>query len=341
MRPLLRVTCLLATTATLVALATGCGSSNGGGGDSIVLYNGQHPQLTTAIVSAFEKKTGISVRVRSNDSVVLADQILQEGKTTPADVYLSENSPEIMALEEHGLLAKLPASTLSQVPAVDSSPAGDWAGVALRVSSLVYNPSKVKESMLPSSVLDLAKPEWKGKVAIAPSDSDFPPIVSAVRVKYGEKAAAEWLAGLKRNARTYQDEEAVVAAVNRGDVATGIINHYYWYRLRLEIGASAMHSALHYFPSTDAGSITNISGVGVLATSKHAQAAREFVDFLISQTGQKILASGDDYEYPARTDVAANPALPPLATIPHARVSVTALGDDKGVLALLENAGLL
>ena len=64
-----------------------------------------------------------------------------------------------------------------------------------------------------------AQPQWKGKVAIAPTDSDFPPLVGAVIATHGEAAARDWLAGLKRNARIYQDEEAVVAAVNRGDVS--------------------------------------------------------------------------------------------------------------------------
>src|SRR5580704_6745289 len=80
--------------ALLVALASvvlsACGGSSG---SSITLYNGQHTQLTAALVSAFEKQTGISVRVLSNDGVVLADQILQEGSVSPADVYITENTP--------------------------------------------------------------------------------------------------------------------------------------------------------------------------------------------------------------------------------------------------------
>src|SRR5207253_645626 len=108
----------------------------------------------------------------------------------------------------------------------------------------VYNPALVPRSQLPHSILDLTQPRWKGKVALAPTDSDFPPVVGAVIARDGEDAAAEWLRGLKRNAETYQDEEAVVAAVNRGDVASGVINHYYWYRLRLEVGTNGLHSAL-------------------------------------------------------------------------------------------------
>ena len=124
---------------------------------------------------------------------------------------------------------------------------------------------------------------WKGKIAVAPTDSDFPPRRRRGGRDLRREAAAGWLAGLKRNAQTYQDEEAVVAAVNRGDVAAGIVNQYYWYRLRLEVGSGAMHSTLYYFPSHDPGSITNISGAAVLASSGHRADAERFVAFLVEQ----------------------------------------------------------
>ena len=146
-------------------------------------------------------------------------------------------------------------------------------------------------------------------MAIAPTDSDFPPLVGAVIARYGADRAAAWLRGLKQNAASYQDEEAVTAAVNRGDVATGVINAYYWYRLRLEVGERGMHSALHYFPRPDVSSIVNIAGAAVLATSRHTDAAERFVAFLVSKAGQRIVAESDDFEYPARANVAANAAL--------------------------------
>ncbi len=99
--------------ALLLALA-GCGGS--ADSRSILLYNGQHPQVTTELVAAFEKQTRIKVEVRTNDGIVLADQLLQEGSSSPADVYLTENSPELEDLEQHGLLAKLDPATLAQVP---------------------------------------------------------------------------------------------------------------------------------------------------------------------------------------------------------------------------------
>ena len=321
------------------AVAAGCG---GAGGDpkSIVLYSGQHPQLTDALVRSFEKQTGIDVKVRTNDGVVLADQLLQEGPASPADVYFTENSPELETLDQHGLLVKLPAPTLQQLPSDDAPHGGAWAPVALRVSGLAYSPKLIARSSLPPSVLDLAQPAWKGKVAIAPTDSDFPPVVGAVLARYGPTAAKQWLAGLKRNAQVFQTDEAVVAAVNSGHVATGVINHYYSYRLRTEIGPGAMHSAVYFFPDHNVGSIENISGVAVLKTSKHPQLADRFADFLVSATGQRLISQGDDFEYPARADIAANPQLPPLSSLAPARLSVVKLGNDQAAAKLIQQSGL-
>ncbi len=329
--------------AGITALVLGLALAGCGGGDpnSIVLYNGQHPQLTDALVQAFTRATGIHVSVRTADGIVLADQILQEGSSSPADVYLTENSPELMDLEGHRLLARLPGSTLTQIPARERSPAGDWVGVALRVSSLAYDPARLSRGALPASVLQLAEPQWKGRIAIAPTDSDFPPLVGAVIARYGTVAAARWLAGLRHNAQLYQDEEGVVAAVNRGDVAAGIVNQYYWYRLRLELGAGATHSALYYFPNHDPGSIENISGAAVLASSRHRRAADAFVAFIVSPAAQRILSGGYDFEYPARPGIAANPALPPLSDVSPAILNPVALGTDQKAVALIQQAGLV
>lgn len=332
---------LAATVAPLVAalvLLTGCG---GGGASSIVLYNGQHAETTRLLTNAFERQTGIRVNLHTGDSLVVATQILQEGHASPADVVLTENSPELVTLEQHGLLAQLPRSVLSQVSAAYESPRGKWVGMALRISALVYDPKLVARPRLPRSILDLAQPRWKGKVALAPTDSDFPPIVAAVIARVGEQRAAAWLQGLKRNAQTYQDEEAVAAAVNRGAVACGIINHYYWYRLRLELGAKATRSALYFFPKGDVGSIVNVSGVGVLATSKHRDAALRFVEFMVGPAAQRILAQSDDFEYPARIGAAANKALTPFAQTPHATTPVAKLGNGTAAARLIRETGLI
>jgi iron(III) transport system substrate-binding protein len=320
------------------ASAAGGGTASGGG--TITLYSGQHEQLTSAIVSAFEKQTGIQVNVRSDDGIVLADQILQEGSHSPADVYLTENSPELMLLTQHHLLAPLPSSITSQIPARYNSPTGNWVGISVRVSALAYNSSLISPSQLPGSILDLAKPRWKGKVAIAPTDSDFVPLVGAVIATYGQQAALDWLKGLGANATSYADIESVVAAVNRGQDAVGIINQYYWYRLRQELGAASTHSKVYYFPNGNVGGLENISGAAVLASSSHQAAAEKFVSFLVSAQAERILAAGDTYEYPARPGIAPNSQLTPLSQVKPAVLTVVGLGNDLPAASLLQQAGL-
>jgi iron(III) transport system substrate-binding protein len=324
----------------LVAASLLASCSGGGGADTITVYNGQHPQLTQALVAAFEKQTGIQVRVRTDDGIVLADQILQEGSSSPADVYLTENSPELVMLTERHLLAKLPPSITDQIPSRFDSPTGNWVGMALRVCSLVYNPSLISASQLPRTFLDLAQPQWKGKLAISPTDSDFVPQVGAVIATYGRQATVRWLAGLKANAALYQGEEATVAAVDRGQVAVGVINQYYWYRLRLELGAGNIHSKLYFFPNRDVGGIENVGGAAVLASSHKLVSAERFVSFLVSAKAQRILAQGDDFEYPARPGIAPNPALPLLSQINPAILSVVRLGNDLTAASLIQQAGL-
>ena len=135
-------------------------------------------------------------------------------------------------LSEKGLLAKVAPETLAAVPAQDSGSAGDWVGVFARENVLAYNTGMIQEAALPASLLDLAKPEWKGKVAIAPTDADFLPLIGAVAAMKGRPAALEWLKGLRENAMIFDDDEGVVAAVDRGAVGDR-------HRQQLLLGAAA------------------------------------------------------------------------------------------------------
>jgi len=314
-----------------------CGSS----GNALTVYSGQHEQTTALLVAAFERQSGIKVDVRSGDEAALGDQVLQEGANSPADVFYSENSPVLESLREHGMLAHVDGSTLAAVPARYSSPQGYWVGVSARVSALVYNTSQLAGTKLPSSILELAEPQWKGKVGFAPSETDFQPLVAAITRLDGQAAAERWLKGLQANARVYPDNETVVTQVNNGESAIAPIDHYYWYRLRAEVGASGMHSALHLLAPGDVGELVNVSGAAVLASSAHKAQAQRFLAFLLSEAGQQVIAHSHSYEYPLRPGVAAATGLPPLSSIVPAALTPSELGDGSGPLALEQKLGLL
>ncbi len=320
-------------------LLAGCGSASSGG--ALVLYNGQHEQTTARLVAAFERSTGIKVEVRSGDEASLGNQIVQEGSSSPADVFYTENTPVLEALREQHLLAPVRASTLAAVPSRDNSAEGDWVGVSARVSALVYNTTQVSPAQLPTSIMQLAQPRWKGKVGFAPSETDFQPLVTAIVREDGTAAAERWLEGLAANAKTYPDNETAVAQVNNGESEVAPINHYYWYRLRAELGAGGTHSALHYFQAGDVGELEDVSGAAALASSRHQAQAQELLAFLVSHTGQETLAHSDSFEYPLRPGVAPAAGLTPLSQIGPNGLTPTQLGDGSTALALEQKLGLL
>jgi iron(III) transport system substrate-binding protein len=328
--------------ATLIFATVLASPASAAGPATLTLYSAQHHQMVDLLTQAFTKQTGIQVRVHSGEAPEIANQIAQEGAQSPADVYFTENSPELTLLDEKGLLAKVDPSTLEQVPAKYSAADGDWVGVLARENVLAFNPSMIQESQLPASLMDLAKPEWKGKVAIAPSDADFLPLVEAVVALKGKPAALDWLKGLKENAQIFDDDEGVVAAVDRGSVATGIINNYYWARLRTEEGAAKMHSQIHHFANGDIGALVNVSGAAVLRSSKHPQAAQQFLAFLVSKPVQEMLGKSDiDFEYPLAKGVAPNPLLKPFDQLQPPKITMAQLGDDQEAAQLLRQAGLI
>ena len=326
-----------------VILATGLVSSPiAARAQTLTLYSAQHEQVVGMLTAMFTKQTGIKVQVHTGEGPDIASQILQEGADSPADVFFTENSPELNLLDEKGLLAPVDKSTLAKIPGKYSAADGDWVGVLARENVLDFNPAMISESALPASLLDLQKPEWAGKVGIAPSDADFLPLVSALIKQDGKTAALAWLNGLKAGAKIYQDDESVVAAVARGDVAVGIVNNYYWARLETDMGSQKIDSKLYHFKNGDIGGLINISGAAVLRTSKNAAAAQKFLAFLVSKPAQQALGESEvDFEYPLAPGVPPNKLLAPFKTLQPPPISVSALGDDQEAGLLLQQAGLI
>lgn len=337
---------ILITLALLLPVSAPASQPSAAGGapnPTITLYNGQHPQTTAALVAAFEKSTGIHVRTRNGDEDDLANQIAQEGSASPADVFYAENSPALQFVHEKGLLSPVAPSTLAMVPARYNAPSGDWVGVTARLSGVAYNTGLLASSALPASVMDLAASKWAFKLGLAPSETDFLPVITSVVRAHGREAALRWLRALRANAGShiYPDNESLIAAVNSGKVAIGVVDNYYWYRLAYELGNSSMHSAFTTFAPHDPGYVLDVSGAAVLRSSRQQAAAQRFLAFLVSKAGEEIIAHSQSYEYPLGSEVTTAQPLLPFAGLRPTSLSVADLGDGSTALALLRQAQLL
>lgn len=307
---------------------------------TLTLYNAQHESLVKAMLDGFTKETGIKVEMRNGKDFDLANQIAQEGSSSRADLFITENSPAMQVVAAKNLFAPVDPATQEQVPARFQPTTHEWIGVAARATVLVYNPKMLPAAELPASIMDLSKPEWKGKVGAAVGGADFQAIVSAVLELNGPEATSEWLKGLKTNAKVYSGNGAVMKAVNAGEISAGVIYHYYWYKDRADAGANSGNTELHYFQNKDAGGFVSVSGMGVLKSSKHPVEAQLLLKYMTGENGQTILQKDTALEYTVNSAVPANPQLKPLSELSIPDVDISKLNGPE-VIQLMQKAGLL
>ncbi|MFC3691025.1 extracellular solute-binding protein [Chenggangzhangella methanolivorans] len=307
--------------------------------ETLVLYNGQHAEPATAVVHAFMAATGVTVAIRKGGSAQLANQIVEEGARSPADVFFSEETAPVTTLAARKLLAPVDKATLDQIPARYAANDGRWIGVTARCRVVAYDKQAVKAEELPASVLDFATPAFKDRVAYVPTSGEFQSQSLAILRLKGRDAALGWLKGLKENGRVYNGNVAAVQAVQRGEIATALVNSYYWYAVADEIGPENMRCELHYLGKKDPGALVTLSAAGALASSKKPELAQRFLAFMTGDAGQKAIVEAVA-EYPVRPGVASPYDLKPLDQLDPPDLTPDDVSDAVEALSLQREAGL-
>jgi iron(III) transport system substrate-binding protein len=282
---------VLAITLTLSACVDNNGATTTTSSSSdLVIYSGRNENFIAPVVEAFTAATGIDVQVRYGDGTSdLATTIINEGVTTNADLFWAQDPAWIGAIGDRGLLVTLPQDILALVDPRFRDADGQWVGVTARSRVLVYNPDLVSRDELPSSIYELTDPIWRGRIGVAPTNSSFIASVSAMELVDGPDATLEWLEGMVANdVQRFSGNGAILNAVAAGDLAAGLINHYYL--LQLEANQGAVNAVNHVFSPGDVGTLVAATGVGVLEASDDKEAAFEFIRFLLSIEAQTHFA---------------------------------------------------
>ena len=308
---------------------------------SLVLYSGQHEGMANALAEAFTRDTGIEMQVRSGKDGALANQIIEEGARSQADVFITEEPGPIGDLARRGLLLPVPAATLAKAASGFAPADGSWLPWAARSRVYFYNPELIAEADLPASILDLGKPEWKGRFAYAPSGA-FRSTTGYLINRIGPEATLAWLTAIRENGINEQKNGKVRDSVEAGQHAFGLSNHYYWYILaRSAGGADKVTSRVHFLNSEDPGALMLASGAGVLASSRQPEAAQQFLDWLVSpEGGQKIVAENSP-QFPLNPEVESGYGLPSIKDLSFPHFDQGELDNVDAASELLKRAGLI
>lgn len=306
-------------------------------GTSITVYSGRSEALVQQLYDLFTQQTGITVNARYGDSGELAATILTEGSSSPADVFFSQDAGALGAIED--LFAQLPTDLLSAIDSKFSANSGKWVGVSGRVRVVIYNPDLV--DVAPKTVDELINPKWKSMIGFAPTNASWQSFVTAMRVLRGEQATQTWLeAFAANNPKAYEKNGALRDAVDNGEVALGLTNHYYLLEKIAAEGAANVKAKNQYMAPGDPGGLLNVAGVGILTSSKNSSSAQAFVKFLQSETAAEYLRS-NTWEYVLTSGAIQAKGQP---TIEELNVPALDLSDLKSLEAtqeLLQKVGLL
>ena len=328
--------CLLAT--TWLALPDTVAAA-----EKLTVYSGRAERLIKPVFDAFTAKTGIQIDLLSSGSTELINRLKAEGDRSPADLLITNDAGSLELARTAGLLRPLNMREVDRaIPPQFRAADNSWIGLSGRFWIIVINTTMVQPNEI-TSLLDLADPKWKDKIAIPNAGSEYLQAgVSVMRAGLGDERTKQFLQGLRDNAgiQVYQKSSQIVDSVAKGQVAMGIVNHYYVYRQLAAQPAAPLAVVMPDQQEGGLGAIMNVAGIGVLKHTPHIDNAKLLIEFLVAQAGQRMFADLDK-EYPLHPEVKADPALIDRKRIRAALVPLAKLAElREPTIQLIEQVGL-
>ncbi len=315
----------------------------------LVIYSGRSESLVGPIIEQFSELSGTPVLVKYGKTAEMVSLLNEEGNKTPADVFYAQDPGGLGAVID--MLDSMSAEICDIIPEWAVSPKEynitdhtmkcKWIGITGRARTLVYNPNVLSESEIPSSMMDLTDPKWKGKLGWAPSNGSFQAMLTGMRLTWGEDKTKEWLQGIMSNEPiVYPKNTPQVQAAADKEIQIGMVNHYYLHRFIADKGEN-FPARNHYLNNGDIGSVILVSGAGILEASDNKSSAEKFMKFITSKVAQQYFAS-QVYEYPLVTDgVKPNRMLKDLESLNKPEIDISQLGDLEATQSLLIEVGAL
>ena len=264
----------------------------------LTVYTSRQPQLIEPIVEQFTNETGIKVNLLSGNAQELMERIDIEGEDSPADIFMTVDAGVLWQAAERDILAKIDSEILNEnIPAHLRDSKNEWFGLSKRARTIVFSSDQFKDNDF-STYEDLADPKWKGKLCLRTSKKVYNrSLIASMIDAYGFDKSKEVVSGWISNLATevFSNDTNALKAVSSGQCGVTIVNTYYLARLLDDPEYNNL--SLFWANQSDRGVHVNISGAGVVKTSKNKKNAVLFLEYLSSNRAQDFYASANK-EYP-------------------------------------------
>jgi iron(III) transport system substrate-binding protein len=264
----------------------------------LVFYSGIPIPDAQSILSALERKYPFIKTTfyrATGPALVSRIQTEQRAGSHIWDV-MNSTGFEPYALLEQGYFAKHNSPERKFFPDGHKDNEGYWATMYTSPMIVSYNTRLVSPGDLPKEYLDLLQPKWKGRLGLDSSDFEW---YANLRKIWGAEKAQKFLEGLRRQeVRLVQGRALLTELLTGGEIAI-LVNNF----LQNAVEAKRKGSPVELLALDPVVSAAGLVGINKVAP--HANAAKLFVDFVLSKEGQELIVKTDRSS--VRTDVAGNP----------------------------------
>ncbi len=310
------------------------------GNEEVVVYSARKEHLIKPVIDAYTKETGVEVKLITDKAAPLLVRLKAEGKNTPADLFITVDAGNLWQAAEQGVLLPVTSNRLeANIPTHLRDPQRRWFGLSVRARTIVYSTRKVKPSDL-STYEDLGTPTWKGRVCLRTSKKVYNQSLVAMMIsELGETKSEEivktWVGNLATD--VFSNDTKVMEAIIAGQCDVGIVNTYYYGRLKRK--DPALPIALFWPNQKGRGVHVNISGGGVTRHSRHRKSAIRLLEWLSSTSAQNLFADGN-LEYPVNPAAKPAPEVAAWGPFKPDQINVSKAGElQKKAIKLMDRAG--
>tara|TARA_B100000925_G_scaffold55613_1_gene36506 strand:+ start:1177 stop:2172 length:996 start_codon:yes stop_codon:yes gene_type:complete len=266
--------------------------------NELTIYTSRQPQLIEPIIEKFTDETGIKVNYLSGNAQELMERIDVEGEKSPADIFMTVDAGVLWQAAERDIFETIDSDVLkNNIPSYLRDPNNQWFGLSKRARTIVFSNDQFSEDDF-SSYEDLADPKWKGKLCLRTSKKVYNRSLMASMIDtYGFEKTKDVVSGWVSNLATdvFSNDTNALKAVSSGQCGMTIVNTYYFARLLDDPQYDNL--SLFWANQDDRGVHVNISGAGVVKTSKNKKNAILLLEYLSSNEAQDLYASANK-EYP-------------------------------------------
>jgi len=306
----------------------------------LTVYTSRQPQLIEPIVEQFTNETVIKVNLLSGNAQELMERIDIEGEDSPADIFMTVDAGVLWQAAERDILAKIDSEILNEnIPAHLRDSKNEWFGLSKRARTIVFSSDQFKDNDF-STYEDLADPKWKGKLCLRTSKKVYNrSLIASMIDVYGFDKSKEVVSGWVSNLATevFSNDTNALKAVSSGQCGVTIVNTYYLARLLDDPEYNNL--SLFWANQSDRGVHVNISGAGVVKTSKNKKNAVLFLEYLSSNRAQDFYASANK-EYPVLIGAKIDESIENWGSFSEHTINVSKLGSlQKEAVFLAQEVG--